>query len=1027
MSLLKSLWSIMLFMALAALSAQITGTVVDDLGPIEGAEISVLNTEKKVLSNEDGTFLIDGKVGDKLKVVNPITLSEVTVDVLQLNMGEINIVTNEVQLEVVTSFGTQKKESVVGSITSIKPEDLRVPSANLSNSFAGRVSGVIAYQRSGEPGRNASDFYIRGISTISGVSSPLIILDGVQVSSGDLNSIDPDVIESFSVLKDATATALYGTRGANGVMIITTKSGANLNKPKINFRLESYVNTPTSVPKMVSGAEYMRLFNEASDNLSSGVARFTEDQINGTENALDPYIYPNVNWYNELFKNSSHNQKVNFNIRGGGKKLDYFMSGTYNHETGMLRGRSTDFFSFDNNINIHKFSFQNNINAHLSDYSKISLRLNTQLTNSRRPSVSSNDLFQYAIRANPVDFPIMFPKDSTVSYVRWGAFSGSNVAPYNPLASLVSGYSDSFSSMVIATLEFNQKFDFLVKGLSFNALATFKNWSSTTANRVAPYNTFRLTSFSKLPNGGYDYSLGLLGTESNIVLNSTSGTSGDRRLYMQGILNYNRSFNSVHNFDVALIYNQDEFNLNNLGASTSYGVLVNSLPRRKQGVAGRINYNYDQKYLIEVNAGYNGSENFAPGKRWGFFPSVALGYNLSQEDYFASLKNVIQDLKVRASWGLVGNDQIGGDRFLYLANINLYNRGFTTGIDQNYNLNGPSYDRFQNNNLTWEVGEKIDIGLESRLFNSLSLNFDIFQEIRRNIFQRRGTIANYLGTSSTIVYGNTAEVKNKGFEASVNYTKNFNRNLRVDFQGSFTYVTNEILKYDEPSFQEYPNLKNVGRSLYTHLGYVAEGLFYDWAEVNNRAKQLISGNVAPGDIKYKDIPNIHGVADGQIDSNDRVYMGYPTVPEIIYGFGPNVQYKKWDFGLYFQGVAHTSLAVNNISPFGTNARDNVLQWIADSHWSPSNQDVTAAHPRLTKNDHANNTVVSSYWLRNGAFLKLKNAEIGYTYKNMRFYISGVNLLTFSKFKLWDPEQGGGNGLRYPTQRTFNAGFKMTIN
>lgn len=354
------------------------------------------------------------------------------------------------------------------------------------------------------------------------------------------------------------------------------------------------------------------------------------------------------------------------------------------------------------------------------------------------------------------------------------------------------------------------------------------------------------------------------------------------------------------------------------------------------------------------------------------------------------------------------------------------NLGFTTGDKQQTTLNGPVYTRYQNNDLTWEVGEKLNVGFDMQLFNSLNINMDVFREIRRDIFQQRHSIPNYLGTAGTAVYGNLAKVKNSGFDLSIDYGKQINKDLSIQFKGTFTYAHNKILEYDEaPGVRSA--LSNIGKKLNTIYGYISNGLYIDKADIaNNPTSTLGNIAIAPGDIKYVDQPDKDGKYDGKITSDDRVAMGYPTVPEIVYGFGPSISYKNWDFSFFFQGVANTSLMMSGFAPFGTQYNRNVLSWIADDYWSETNQNPNAGYPRLTKNDNNHNMQSSDYWLRNGAFLKLKNAEIGYTYKKARFYVSGINLLTFSPFKLWDPEMGGGKGLSYPTQRTFNVGFQLSF-
>ena len=998
---------------------KVEGIIVDEAGePVIGVNVRVKgNSTLGTITDYDGKFSIDVSSKDIL-VFSYIGYKTQEVKVgdqksLRIKMKEDSETLGEV---VVTAFGTgQKKESIVGSIQTVRPNDLKVPSANLSNSFAGRLSGVIAYQRSGQPGSNGSDFYIRGISTLSGMTSPLIILDGVEVSSADLDALDPEIIEGFSILKDATATAMYGTRGANGVMIVTTKSGADLEKPIIGVRVETNITQPTKVPSFVDGYRYMELY--------------TQEQIENTRNGVNPYIWPNVDWYGSLFKDLAFNQKANFNIRGGTKKITYFMNVGANHETGMLKNEASKYFSYKNNIDLMKYTFQNNIDFHMSKTSTISLHLNVQLNDLRQPNTSVGNLYSAVMNSNPVDFPIAYPADGVNNWIYWGAYAGGNdQGAVNPMASLTNGYTDIFESTVMANIDFEQKLDFLLKGLRFKALFSYKNYNKTTTSRSQGINRYTLTGYTQNADGSYSLNISPFGSSnpSKPVLSTTSSVAGDRRIYFQSYVDYMNKFGN-HNVSGMLLWNIDQYDNN------APGNLVASLPRRKMGFAGRLSYDYDNRYMFEVNAGYNGSENFAKGHKWGFFPSVAVGWNVSQENFFEPLKDVISNLKFRASYGLVGNDQLldssgGLIRFIYMSDITLQseNAGFTTGDKQQITLNGPVYTRYQNNDLTWEVGEKLNVGFDMQLFNSLNVTVDAFREIRRDIFQQRYSIPNYLGTASTAVYGNLAKVKNYGFDLSLDYGKQINKDLAIQFKGTFTFARNEILEYDEaPGVR--PSLSNIGKKLNTIYGYVTDGLYIDQADIANSPSSTL-GNIAiaPGDIKYVDQPDRDGVYDGKITSDDRVAMGYPTVPEIVYGFGPSISYKNWDFSFFFQGVANTSLMMSGFAPFGTQYNRNVLSWIADDYWSPSNQNPNAAYPRLTKNDNNHNTQSSDYWLRNGAFLKLKNAEIGYTWKKVRFYISGANLLTFSPFDLWDPEMGGGKGLSYPTQRTFNLGLQLSF-
>ncbi len=1008
------------------------GIVTDSKGePLIGANLMIKGSTAGAITDFDGKF--------SLKVTRGFTvvvryIGYIQEEILIEGQNDVKIVLNEdattLKDVVVVGYGMQKKESVVGSIQSVRPSELKVPATSLSQSFAGRLAGVIAVQRTGEPGADGANFWIRGVATTSGVQNPLVIIDGVQASSGDLNNIAPEMIESFSVLKDATATALYGTLGANGVIIVVTKSGDTSGKVKINVRAEQTFNTPLKTPSVVGGVDYMKLFNEAYDYRGGSKLPYSDDKIAYTQSGVDKLAYPDVDWYNEIFKDLSTSQTLNLNIQGGGAKADYYLGVNASHESGMIKNLSRDYYSFDNNISLSKYVFQNNVNVNLTNTSKISLRLNVQLRDYTGPNKSASSLFSDIMQSNPVEFPIAWnPDDARLQdldskpyHVMWGGTANDGTNP-NPVADLTQGVDNNFQSTVIATLSFDQKLDFLLPGLSANALASFKNWSSTSM-----YRSFNLKNFYRLGDATVQedelisYTLVPVSTPTTPEFKTSGGSSGDRTIYLQGQINYNRTFDRVHEVSGMLLYNQQEYN------SNSGGTLYDLLPKRKQGFAGRATYAYDSKYLFEVNFGYNGSENFAKGHRFGFFPSVAFGYNISQEKFWEPLQNVISNLKLRGSYGLVGNDQFSGERFMYLADVTLQGKGYTTGVDQNTSYSGPTYNRYENRKLTWEVGEKINAGIDLQLFNSLNIMLDAFKEHRTNIFRRRGTIPNFFGTGSTVIYGNLAEVENSGFDLAVNYDKQLNREWFISVRGTFTYAHNTILDLDEPAFLQHPNKSKVGHSINQNEMLIAERLFIDQAEITNSARQSW-GIVKPGDIKYSDIADAEGNYNGIIDVNDMVYMGYPTVPEIVYGFGVSAQYKGFDASIFFQGTDRVSLMMSGFHPFGTsNSRDiyNVLEWVAADRWNPDDPNPYATYPALSVEQNQNTTQASTYWYRDASFLKLRNAEIGYTYKNLRVYTRGSNLLTFSEFKLWDPEQGGGSGLKYPNQRIINVGLQMNF-
>ena len=941
----------------------LSGTVLDAVTnePVIGAAVQVRGRQGGEIPDLDGRFTIEVPSGAVITVTSlgyrSQSLNVGTRDNIRILLEPDSEVLEDV---VVTAFGVgQKKESVVGAVQLVRPESLIVPSANLSTAFAGRLAGVVSFQRSGMPGHNGSDFYIRGISTISGVTSPLIILDGVELSAGDLFAFVPVFFVGFSFLKDATATAMYGTRGANGVMIITTKSGRDLDRPIIGFRIETNVTTPTRLPKFVDGARYMELFNEAVTNQGTGDVLFSKERIDGTRKRLNPYVYPDVNWYDEIFRNHAFNQKVNFNIRGGTGKITYFMNLTVNHETGMLRDRSKDFFSFSNGINVMKYAFQNNIDFHMSKSSTISLHLNAQVNDITAPAINNNDtspagqmnrIYSSIMDCNPVDFPVYFPAGEE-KWIKWGAFSGGNdQGATNPLAQATRGYGTSFASTVIANLDFEQKLDVLTKGLRFKAMLSFKNWSKTTTNRSQGVNRYSLEGYTVNPDGTYDLKVAPIGTPGKPVLSTNRIMEGDHRIYFQTFL------------DV-------------------------------------------------------------------FLPSSDHVLTVSSEQFWAPVKPVISRLKLRGSYGLVGNDQIGGTRFIYLADVNLeaspwFTTGYGTG--QTQSLRGPTYNRFQNNDITWEIGRKVNAGVEMELFGSLSLTMEAFREIRSNIFQQKLSIPNYLGTANTVIYGNLAKVKNYGFDISAEFGKSFSKDFYVQFLGTFTYARNKVLEYDEAPGTRPANSR-IGHPVNTIYGFISDGLYIDQADLD-RSPESTLGNIAiaPGDIKYIDQPDKNGKLDGKITTDDVVAMGYPTVPEIVYGFGPTITYRNVDFSFFLQGAARTSLMMSGFHPFGAQYNRNVLQFVADDHWSPTNQNIRAAYPRLTKYENNHNSRASDFWLRDASFLKLKNVEVGWRIRNVRVYANAVNVLTFSRFKHWDPEMGGGAGMQYPTQRTFNLGLQVTF-
>ena len=498
------------------------------------------------------------------------------------------------------------------------------------------------------------------------------------------------------------------------------------------------------------------------------------------------------------------------------------------------------------------------------------------------------------------------------------------------------------------------------------------------------------------------------GTEAVVVKNNSNG--GNRTYNLQLSLDYNRVFNDVHSVSAMLLYHQREYK----SPSSNF---YDTLPLREQGLAGRATYNYDNRYFAEFNFGYNGSDNFMKDNRMGFFPSMAVGYMISNERFFETLKDKISLLKVRASYGLVGNS-FTSPRFPYITEVNLGGRGYTFGEDWNNTQYGATIVKYGAENAKWETGEKVNIGLEFGLFDKLTLITDFFYEMRKDIFMQRRTMPTTVGIGEAQPYINMGKVKNKGVDLSLEYNHAFRPDILLSVRGNFTYAANELVEKDEPR-QLFPYQSEIGLPLNMPYGLIAEGLFKDEADIENSPKQTYV-QVKPGDIKYKDMNG-----DNVIDDFDMTYLGNPEVPQIVYGFGASLNYKKVDISLFFQGVAKTSIVMSSIHPFGE-YQFNVYDFIAKDYWSETNPNPNAAYPRLSDASNTNNSARSDFWIRNGAFLRLKNAEIGFTHKFLRVYVSGTNLLTFSKFKYWDPEVGSGSGLSYPTLRVVNVGLQLNF-
>ena len=1002
----------------------VSGTVISstDNQPIVGANIYVEGTNVGTTTDAGGNYKLTVPASAKT-----VTVSFLGYDTKKISVRDIHLfklitladASNKLEDVVVVGFGVQKKESLVGAVQSVKPSDLQTSSSNLSTSFSGKIAGVIAVQKSGEPGADGASFWIRGISTFGSGQSPLLILDGVEITNQMLNNIPPETIESFSVLKDATATALYGSRGANGVMIITTKNGRDSEKMTINLRAEFGASAPTRVPKVADGITYMETFNEARTTRGEK-PYYSNEKILGTKLGLDPYVYPNVDWYDMLFKDCTFNQNFNFNMTGGAKKIDYFLNASVYNENGIMRKPEAS--KFDTNINAQKYLFQANVSADATKTTRVSLKMNTQLHYRHAPIQSVSDLFAYAMTGMPCEFPATLPGEESDTFVRFGTNNAWNSGFFtNPYAQLCRGYGDQFRGHFTSALTVNQNLDFITKGLSATGMATFYNRVYSAVYRSFTPFMYQLTDYDVDEAGNYSYTSNSTNTGTT-YLGTTRGKDGYRELAFQAKIDYTRTFGK-HDVGATIVYLQKERNMN-ISDEQEYA----ALPYRQQGLAGRVTYGFDKRYLFEANFGYNGSENFAAGKRFGFFPSVAVGWVISNEPFWKGIKEQVNLFKLRASYGLVGNDVISkdyADRFPYLTTVDM-GQGYDVYIGNNFERKyGPILSVYGNPNATWEESRKLDIGVEIGLFDSLNIIFDWFKEKRSGIFMQRTSLPSTFGMSGITPWANIGKVDNSGVDISVDYNKAFSKDLILSLRGTFTYAHNEIVEMDEPKYKWAYQYK-AGHPINSIQCLIAEGLFRDEEEIASSPSQDIYATtypIRPGDVKYRDLND-----DKIIDDNDMCWTGNPTVPEIIYGFGFSLKYKGFDCSAFFQGQGKVSIIMYNYHPFATAATpgSGLMQWIADEHWSEDDPNPKALYPRLSPLWNNNNTKASTLYVRNGKMLRLKTAEIGYTYKKMRVYVSGTNLLTFAPFKYWDPEKGSGNGLGYPLQRTYNLGFQFNF-
>lgn len=1000
----------------------VSGVVFDEVdgSPLISATVHEKNNPTNASNTDlDGNFTLQVSDNNSTLVVKYLGYRDREAPVGDLAVIRIGMVPDDQSLKevVVVGAGTQQKISITGAISTIEGASLKTPGTSLTKNLAGQIPGIIAMSGSGQPG-STSDFYIRGVATFGGRSTPLILLDEIEITADELNNIPTDDIASFTILKDASATAIYGAKGANGVMLVTTKTGRENTRTSVSIRTEMQLTSITKFPEFVDGPTWMTMYNDAQRYRYSGdgevVVRYTPEVIENTRNNVNPYIYPNVKWEDYLFKDNALTEVVNVNVSGGGSRVTYFMGLTYTHDDGHIN--VPKFYSFDNNIDVNKFNFRNNIGYKMTPTTMVSLNMNTTVNRMIYPNSSNsvNSFFQDAYFTNPVAFAPVLPAEDGDTFIRFGnAYKEGNTLRENPYALLSSRYRERRVNNFSVSLKLKQDFDFILEGLKAHAMINFTSDSQTRFDRTITPHYFRVNEIDdKYENGFTQQPLNTNGTdylsESGITRATSSGLSIQAQLF------YNKKLEE-HSMEGMLMYMQRE--------SRS-----NILPSRNQGLSGRFLYDYNKRYFAEFNFGYNGTERLSKDNRFEFFPSISLGWVLSNEKFFEPLSQVITHLKFRGSYGLVGFDESGLEagslKFLHKNDVIMdYYTGPYFGDKGATTKRGPYVNFYAMPNPSWERALKLDLGIDFDLFHDFSVVFDFFTDKRSKILLHKKWPSS-LGYADAVPWENMGRVKNQGFDLSVRYKANLAQDLTLDIKGNFSYSKNKFEEMDEPSYP-YPWLQQTGHSISARKGYISDGFFKSQEEIDNSPTQSLGSTAMIGDIKYKDLNG-----DGTIDANDKSYFtGYGSIPRIQYGLGLALNYKNFDIGVFFEGSAQRTVMINDTRPFYGTGEYNVFKFYQDNYWTEENPNAKFPRLGLVYSEYANNHVDSDFWLRDASYIRFKTLSVGYSIKNKsilkqaRIYFEGENLAVFSPFKYWDPMLQWNS---YPLSRVFSLGLQLTF-
>lgn len=1001
----------------------VKGTVTDDKKlPIPGVSISVSNLPG-LGAITDG----EGRYSIKMPAYQTLVFSYVGYEKKEVLVKEqrvVNVTLKESDASVlnevvVTATGAEKKIAITGAITTVNVDQLKSnPSTSMADALAGVVPGIQAMQTSGRPG-SISEFWVRSISTFGASNAALVLIDGFE---RDMNEINVEDVESFSVLKDASATAMYGSRGANGVILIKTKRGKE-GKVNINAKVEGFYNTLTKLPQFVDGYTYASMANEAKI-VRNQEPLFSRPELEILRLGLDPDLFPNVNWMDVVLRDAAKSQRSMLNLSGGGKTARYYLSGSYQNQQGMYKVDDA-LKDYNTNASFNKYTYRLSVDMDITKSTLLTVGVSGSLRKQNDPGVGSDAIWTALMGYNAITSPLRYSDGKIPASDDGDANPDNDMDRFNPwVQGTMTGYNESWSNNIQTTLNLNQGLDFITRGLRFVGRFGYDTYNN---NYIRRYKFPELWSANRYRNTAGELVFKRIKEEQKMT--QSSGSDGNKNEFFEWETHYNRSI-AAHNFGAVIKYSQaSKVFTQNIGTD-----LKNGIARRNQGLAGRVNYNWNSRYYVDFNFGYTGSENFHKDYRFGFFPAISGAWNVGEEPLVKKL-GWVDMFKVRYSYGKTGNDNLGNIRFPYLYSLEqMAAGGYNFGdFDSSNPWTGIRYSSVASPNVTWEVATKQDLGIDYSLFHDkISGSVDYFKERREGIYMSRNFLPGFVGLENN-PSANVGEVKAHGFDGSFTFKQKIN-NVDFTLRGNATYSKNEIIERDEENTIYNYKLQE-GHRVDQARGLIDLGLFKDYDDIRNSPRQSF-GAVMPGDIKYKDING-----DGVIDDNDIVAIGATTRPNFTYGFGMSASWKGLDINVHFQGVGKSTYFINGSSVYmfslGQNW-GNILTDIANSNrWTLGvNEDPNADYPRLTYGPNDNNYRASTFWLRDGSYLRLKTLDIGYSLpkslvnrahlNNVRFFLIGTNLLTFSKFKLWDPELGSSTGKVYPLSKTLSLGVSVNL-